>query len=243
MIPNILATLKGYGKGYVHKSDASVMIQPMFPAANLAIRKAALDEVGPFDAVCRTSGEDNDLCIRMLRTRWELFYEERAAVKHKHRTSLRGLLKQWHGYGTFHPHIFKKHTPKCLEVVYHNDRSLLSWSSRRFHRILGIPVPFPMLIFVTPFYLLHAFLALLLFAALMGWHLVAAVAALVGVVVWLFYSAGPFLRNCVAKKDLRWFSFAALRYLVNWVFVLSALWAGLKIGVIYLGCTRGGECR
>jgi len=242
MIPNILATLRGYGKGYVHKSDASVMIQPMFPAANLAIRRSALDEVGPFDTLCRTSGEDNDLCIRMLRTRWELFYEERAVVRHKHRSSLKGLLKQWHGYGTFHPHIFKKHTPKCLEVVYHNDRSLLSWSSRRFHRILGIPVPFPMLVFITPFYVLHAFLGLLLLTLLMdgtsgGDRLRG------GPGVWLYYSAGPFLRNCIGKRDLRWFPFAALRYLVNWVFVLSAFWAGVKIGVIYLGCTRGGECR
>ena len=241
MIPNILSTIKGYGKGYLVKSDASAMIQPMLPAANLAIRRTALDEVGPFDTACKTSGEDNDLCIRMLKTDWELFYEERAVVGHKHRASLKGLLKQWYGYGTYHPHIFKKHTPKCLEVVYHNDRSMLSWTSRRFHRILGMPVPCPMLVFVTPFHILHALLGLVALAWLMGAPVLSAVAALSGLGVWLYFSAGPFVRNCIRKRDLRWFPFAVIRYMVNWVFVFAAFRAGLKIGVIYIAATRAGE--
>jgi hypothetical protein len=177
----------------------------------------------------------------MLKSKWELFYEARAEVRHKHRSSLRGLLKQWYGYGTFHPHIFKKHTPKCLELVYHSDRSMLSWSSRRFYRVLGIPVPFRMLIFITPFYILHAFLGLLALALILGAPALVAVASLVGAGVWLYYSAGPFVRNCIVKRDLRWVPFAVIRYLVNWVFVLGALRAGLKIGVLYLACTRAGE--
>jgi len=77
MIPNILSTstIKGYGNGYLIKSNKSAMIQPMFPAANMAIRKSALQEVGGFDTICKTSGEDNDICIRMLKSRWKLFYE------------------------------------------------------------------------------------------------------------------------------------------------------------------------
>jgi cellulose synthase/poly-beta-1,6-N-acetylglucosamine synthase-like glycosyltransferase len=243
MIPNILSTIKGYGKGYLHKCDASVMIQPMFPAANLAIRKSALQEVGFFDTVCKTSGEDNDLCIRMLKTKWELFYEPRAVVRHKHRTSLRGLLKQWYGYGSFHPHIFKKHTPKCLEIVYRNDKSMLSWSSRRFYQILGIPIPLRILIFITPFYILHAFLGLLFFALITKSPLLFAVAFLGGLIVWLYYSGGAFLRNFIIKRNFHWVPYALIRYLLNWTFVLGAFQAGLKIGVIHFAATRGGESR
>lgn len=46
MITNILFP-NGYGKGYLRKG-VPVIIQPLLPTANLAIRKAVLDEVGLF---------------------------------------------------------------------------------------------------------------------------------------------------------------------------------------------------
>ena len=241
MITNILLTTKGYGKGYLRKSEASAMIQPLFPAANLAIRKAALEEVGFFDTVCKTSGEDKDLCIRMLKTKWELFYEPRAVVRHKHRTSLKGLLKQWYGYGSFHPHIFKKHTPKCLEIVYRNNKSMLGWSSRRFYRIFGIPVPLRILIFITPFYILNAFLGLILVAFIIKSPLLFITSFLGGLGIWLCYSGKAFLRNFIIRKNFRWITYSLVRYLLNWAYVLGAFQAGLKIGVIHFDATREGK--
>jgi GT2 family glycosyltransferase len=243
MIPNILSTstIKGYGNGYLIKSDESAMIQPMFPAANLAIRKSALQEVGFFDTVCKTSGEDNDICIRMLKTKWELFYEPQAVVKHKHRTSLRGLLKQWYGYGSFHPYIFKKHTPKCLEIVYPRDKSMNDWTSRRFCRILGIKVPLHIMIFVTPFYFFHAFLLLLVLSLIIKSPLLFALSFLGGLSVWLFTSGRAFLHNCIIKRNFRWIPYTLIRYLLNWAFVFAAFKAGLKIGVIYFAVTRGQD--
>jgi len=243
MIPNILSTstIKGYGNGYLIKSNKSAMIQPMFPAANMAIRKSALQEVGGFDTICKTSGEDNDICIRMLKSRWKLFYEPQATVKHKHRTSLKGLLKQWYGYGSFHPYIFKKHTPKCLEIVYPRDTDMNDWTSRRFDRILGIKVPLHIMIFVTPFYLFHAFLLLLILSLVIKSPLLLAISFLGGLGVWLFSSGKAFWRSVIIKRKFRWIPYALIRYLLNGAFVFAAFKAGLKIGVIYFAVTRGQD--
>ena len=236
MIINILL-IKGYTKGYLSKAD-SAMIQPLLPTANLAIRKATLDEIGLFDPVCKTSGEDLDLCIRMAKTKWELFFEPRAIVRHKHRTTLAGLLKQWYGYGTYHAHIFKKHTPKCLEIHYRSDKGAMGWSTLRISKIFGLPFPLHILVFVTPFHILNLFFILallaiviksyaLLMAALGGW--------LAG---WLYFTGRPFFQNVIFKKDGRWIIYSMLRYILNWAYVLGAFFAGLKIGIISLEVTR-----
>jgi GT2 family glycosyltransferase len=236
MITNILLT-KGYGKGYLRKGN-SAMIQPLFPTANLAIRKATLDEVGLFDTVCKTSGEDVELCIRMSKTKWELFFEPRAIVRHKHRTTLFGLLKQWYGYGTYHPHIFKKHTPKCLEILYRSDKGALGWSSLRISRIFGLPFPLHILVFVTPFYILNMFFILTPFAILIKSYGLL-IAALGGwLTIWLYFSGRPFFQNVILKRNTRWIIYSMLRYILNWAYVLGAFFAGLKIGIIYLDVTR-----
>jgi glucosyl-dolichyl phosphate glucuronosyltransferase len=58
--------------------------------ANVAFRRSALDEVGPFSlALGRTgaaslmSGEDSDMVRRVLEAGWEVWLEPRAAVLHK----------------------------------------------------------------------------------------------------------------------------------------------------------------
>jgi len=237
MISNILLN-KGYGKGYVPKSDDSAMIQPLFPTANAAIRKAALDEVGFFDTVCKTSGEDLDLCIRMAKTKWELFFEPSAIVNHKHRTTLFGLLKQWYGYGNYHPHIFKKHTPRCLEIIYRSRNSMRGWSVLRIYRILGLPFPFHFLFFVTPFHILNVFLILSLLAILIKshWLLMAGLGAWIS--CWLYFSGKAFFQNVILKRNARWIIYSLLRYILNWAYVLGAFFAGLKIGIISLEVTR-----
>jgi GT2 family glycosyltransferase len=240
MITNILLT-KGYMKGYLRKRKSdSEMIQPFFPTANLAIRKEALDEIGLFDTVCKTSGEDLDLCIRLAKTKWELFFEPRAIVQHKHRTTLFGLLKQWYGYGTYHPHIFKKHTPKCLEIVYPNHKNVLGggWSSLRISKIFGLSFPLHILVFVTPFHILNIFFILALFAVIIRSYglLMAALGGwLLG---WLYFSDKPFFQNVILKRNARWIIYSMLRYILNWAYVLGAFFAGLKIGIISLEVTR-----
>ncbi|MFA5411670.1 MAG: glycosyltransferase family 2 protein [Candidatus Omnitrophota bacterium] len=240
MISNILLNkgYKGYGKGYVPKKNDSAMIQPFFPTANVAFRKTALDEVGFFDTVCKTSGEDLDLCIRLARTKWELFFEPGATVKHKHRTTLFGLLKQWYGYGNYHPHIFKKHTPRSLEIIFRNRKSERGWSVLRISKILGLPFPLHILIFVTPFHILNLFLILALAALIIKSGGLLILALGMWFAGWIYFSGRAFFQNVILKRNIRWIFYSLLRYILNWAYVLGAFFAGLKIGIISLEVTR-----
>jgi cellulose synthase/poly-beta-1,6-N-acetylglucosamine synthase-like glycosyltransferase len=214
------------------------MVQPFFPAANMAIRKTALDEIGLFDTACKTSGEDLELCIRMSRTKWELFFEPKAVVRHKHRTTLRGLLKQWYGYGIYHSHVFQKYAPKSLQIHWRNDKSPVGWSSFRARNILGIPMPLPVFVFITPFHILNALVGLALAALVIKsyWLLTAALAGALAIL--LYFSGGSFFKSVIVKKNPRWIIYFFLRYILNWTYTLGAFLTGLKIGVISIEATR-----
>jgi len=231
MITNILA-VRGYKRGYLAKSD-SAMIQPIFATANLAVRRKTLDEAGAFDINCKT-GEDVDLSIRVAKTKWELFFEPKAIIRHKHRTNLSALLKQWFRYGKLHPYIFKKHTSKCIEIYYPNKNEI-GWSSLQFSKILGLPVPLHILIFVTPFHIFNMLYLLIIFSIItkIYWLL------MIFLVVWLFlrlyFSGNSSFRN---KRNKFRIIFSILRYILNWTYVIGAFFGGLKIGVIYIEATR-----
>lgn len=233
MITNILLT-KGYEKGYLPKVD-SAMIQPTFATANLAIRKEALDEIGPFDINCKT-GEDVDLCIRLAKTKWEIFFEPRAIIKHKHRTTLIGLLKQWYGYGKYHPYVFKKHTPKCIQIYYPSSKSI-DWFSVRFLTIFGLPFPLYILVFVTEFHLFNIFSISIIFSIIMKLHWL----LMVSLIGWLYFGKKYFFSNFSFRKIKRWIIYSIVRYIVNWAYVIGAFLGGLKIGVIYIEASNRAQ--
>ena len=237
MITNILCLSKGYDSGYLPKSDYP-MVQPFFPTANIAIRKTALKEIGLFDEACKTSGEDVELCIRMAKTKWELFFEPRAVVRHKHRTTLFSLLKQWYGYGAYHVHIFKKHAPGCLQIHYRDDKKPIGWSSLRITRVLGLPFPAHVLIFITPFHIFNLFLIVAFFAVISKSYTLLLVASIGWIAGWLRFSEKSFFQHLTFKRNPRSIAYSMLRYLLNWTYVLGAFIAGLKAGVLYVEVTR-----
>jgi cellulose synthase/poly-beta-1,6-N-acetylglucosamine synthase-like glycosyltransferase len=72
---------------------------PWVLTANCCHRRRVLEELGGFDEALR-SGEDVDLCYRMkLRLSLRVGYAPQAVVEHVHRTTLRGLWRQWVRYG------------------------------------------------------------------------------------------------------------------------------------------------
>lgn len=74
---------------------------PYAQTANAAVRRAAFEQVGGFEAEAR-SGGDADLCFRLARAGWGLESRPAALVRHKGRSSLRALLRQQgrHGAGS-----------------------------------------------------------------------------------------------------------------------------------------------
>jgi cellulose synthase/poly-beta-1,6-N-acetylglucosamine synthase-like glycosyltransferase len=82
---------------------ANAFTRPALPfaqTANAAYRRVVFERVGLFDPTL-FSGGDLDLSWRMQRAGWGLSYAPGAVVRHRHRTTFRGLVKLYakNGYG------------------------------------------------------------------------------------------------------------------------------------------------
>ncbi|MEX2579852.1 MAG: glycosyltransferase [Verrucomicrobiales bacterium] len=69
------------------------------PGCNLAIRRMVFDEVGGFDPVFRTAGDDVDFCWRVADAGYELRFHAAAFIWHYRRFSARTYFRQQIGYG------------------------------------------------------------------------------------------------------------------------------------------------
>jgi GT2 family glycosyltransferase len=72
---------------------------PYAQSANMAVRRTGFAAVGGFDERVR-SGEDADLCFRLARAGWGLEERDHAAVEHRTRATLAGLLAQLARHGS-----------------------------------------------------------------------------------------------------------------------------------------------
>jgi hypothetical protein len=70
---------------------------PRAAAANLLVRRRAFELVGGFYEGVRAA-EDTDFSWRLQRSGWRLEARPQARVRHRYRTSLEALRRQWRGY-------------------------------------------------------------------------------------------------------------------------------------------------
>jgi cellulose synthase/poly-beta-1,6-N-acetylglucosamine synthase-like glycosyltransferase len=167
-----------YDSGYLPRPrDAALM--PFFPNCNLAVRRAAYARAGGYDPAMR-AGEDADLCRRVATAGYDLYYQPNAVVHHEPRRGLRGLLRQWWGYGYGGSVHFHKARSHRLEVY----ATLAARPRIHRHRRLVAFGRFPVsgIVFVTYFPLLLFVLLGSAVALLAGSTLVAAVLALAAVI-------------------------------------------------------------
>jgi glycosyltransferase involved in cell wall biosynthesis len=69
------------------------------PGCNMAFWKQVLEEVGGFDPIYESAGDDVDLCWRVLDRGWEIGFHPGAFVWHHRRAEIRQYLRQQIGYG------------------------------------------------------------------------------------------------------------------------------------------------
>lgn len=216
-----------YAAGYLPKYAGS-SVAPYFGCLNLSIRRSCLDEIGPFDERLRT-GEDIDLCLRGIHSRWELYFNPRARVEHWNRTTAAGLARQWFHYGYYHARLFRKHTAGSVEVLLLNPNPRAH--ARYFVVFYRERAPVRALVFLTSFAALQASAIVTAILALTGprWLALAALAALV--LAALVYLADD-VRGAVPLP--RRVAFAGLRYLVNASLFWGGLLGGLGEGYLYV---------
>ena len=101
--------LSPFGRGFERRlfdgtRDDSVAVARAGAGANMALRRAVLDEVGPFDEALDAgtetkSGGDHDMFGRILASGFRIVYEPRAVSWHRHRRTWEELREAIHGYG------------------------------------------------------------------------------------------------------------------------------------------------
>jgi GT2 family glycosyltransferase len=226
MIIQILSNLKE--EGYIAKSYHPT-VAPFFAGANVAFRRNALKEIGGFDTRCQT-GEDCDLCARLSAMNWELYMRRGAKVWHKNPSTLRHLIRQWYGYGRYHPYVFAKHNDRAIEV---HRRMRQPINGERYACLLYRPFPIAIVVFVTQFLLFHLFCLGVIAMWMLGWSTGGWMGIALTSIIALLY-AWPDLKR---SGFLIGWVFSAIRYVADMALFVGAFVGGLHQRMLYLSAT------
>ncbi|MFD2257093.1 glycosyltransferase [Luteolibacter algae] len=79
------------------------------PGCNISVRREAFEEIGGFDPVFKTAGDDVDFCWRLRDAGFQLGFVPGAFVWHWRRPSIQAFLRQQKGYGIAERLLIKKH--------------------------------------------------------------------------------------------------------------------------------------
>ncbi len=91
-----------------------------YPAGcNMAFRRKALEEVGHFDEGLRYGADDLELVERVCKAGHEIVLDPSVLVLHKHRSTLKGLLKQTFNYGRGGVLLLKRKKAKDVFSTWH----------------------------------------------------------------------------------------------------------------------------
>jgi len=98
------------------------------PGCNMAIRRAALTQIGGFDPRFRIAGDDVDICWRLQDVGHQVGFNASAVVWHHSRGSVVAYLKQQYGYGKAEG-LLERKWPERYNRVGH-----LRWGGRVYGR-------------------------------------------------------------------------------------------------------------
>jgi O-antigen biosynthesis protein len=79
------------------------------PGCNMAFFKWALAEIGGFDPIFRTAGDDVDVCWRLQRQGYRIGFSPAGFVWHYRRSTIPAYLRQQRGYGEAEALLARKH--------------------------------------------------------------------------------------------------------------------------------------
>ena len=146
--------LEKYAERYGVMSQKFLLEHPFLPygqTANLAIRRSIFKEVGLFRPHLTTGG-DADICWRIQQeTDWKLTFSSRAIIRHRHRSNLQELSRQWRRYGTSNQYLHELHGVDLMrkftakEVIYRLGRWIVKDVPKNTVKLIqgqGSPIDF-----------------------------------------------------------------------------------------------------
>ncbi len=114
--------------GIKNDQESTIKKNSQLIGANCAYTKKVLQSIKGFDGNMKCL-EDLDIGIRVTLDGWNLKYAPDAIVYHKHRSSLKGLLKQQHSYGFYLAMMCKKYYifSSGYNLIIYSRRALISF--------------------------------------------------------------------------------------------------------------------
>jgi glycosyltransferase involved in cell wall biosynthesis len=109
------------------------------PGCNMAFYKWALAEVGGFDPIYRTAGDDVDICWRVQQAGGKIGFSPAAFVWHYRRSTVRAYLRQQRGYGEAEALLVRKH-PEYFNAFGDSVWRGRIYTSSKFGVLLRAPI-------------------------------------------------------------------------------------------------------
>lgn len=208
-------------EGDIIQKRSERLMSGLVGSANVSYRRDVLLKTGGFDEDYDCCG-DYDLCRKVQDLGYTMMYERMAVVRHKHRSSIREMFRQFFRYGQGLPLFYKKRHNGLSYIklkAYLLPPLYRSFRSPRFHFHIDID---------------FANIAILLLAASLFYP----GAFNIGLVLLSFVIAGAFIKSIpVAKKTkkLRWFIlFPLFHALRNAAFSLGKIAGAVRYRVIFI---------
>ena len=226
MIIQILANLKE--EGYLTKGRHPT-VAPFFAGATVAFRRNAIQETGGFDPRCMT-GEDCDICARLSEADWELYQRPEAIVSHNNPSTLKRLVRQWFGYGLYHPYVFAKHNARAVELYLRLKQPL---NGERYACLFYRRSPVAVVLFITKLLVLHLMLLGAVTSWFIGWSTIGWVAAGLALLLMTSYAWPDLKQSGIILGS----AFTALRYAADVALFVGAFIGGLRQKMLYFSAT------
>ena len=103
------------------------------PGCNMAFWRSVLIDIGGFDPVYRSAGDDVDVCWKVLDRGWDIGFHSAAVVWHHRRGSVRTYLKQQRGYGRAEALVAARHPDRFGRLRTAKWRGRIYSPERRSH--------------------------------------------------------------------------------------------------------------
>jgi GT2 family glycosyltransferase len=100
------------------------------PGCNMAFWRYALQEIGGFDPIYTSAGDDVDVCWKVLDQGYEIGFHPAALVWHHRRPGLRTYLRQQRGYGRAEALVESRHPDRFTPL------GTARWSGRIYNSLV-----------------------------------------------------------------------------------------------------------
>jgi glycosyltransferase involved in cell wall biosynthesis len=88
------------------------------PGCNMAFRREVLDEIGGFDPIYRSAGDDVDVCWRLQDLGYRIGFSPAAMVWHFRRNTMKAYIGQQKGYGKAEALLYFRHPHRFNALGY-----------------------------------------------------------------------------------------------------------------------------